>query len=227
MATPVLVLAAASLVEVLPALYGVWPASSTAKVEFSFDATSRLAKQAQSGLAADAFVSADAKWMTYLENRKLTRGKSRVLARNALVAVAPLHALPRVDGPSDLAALDRVALAGETVPAGMYAQQALNHAGVWTAVFPKIVRADSVRAALRWAAAGEADAAVVYKTDALAEPRVRIAFEFPAKSHEPIVYPAAVLASAKAPNEARAFLDFCASREARATWLRFGFGPAP
>ncbi len=72
---------------------------------------------------------------------------------------------------------------------------------------------------------GEAPFGIVYATDALADPGVRVVDTFPAASHPPIVYPAAITASSKSP-AAKPLLDFLRSASARATWEKFGFAVA-
>lgn len=116
-----------------------------------------------------------------------------------------------------------MALAGENVPAGRYGQAALESTGVWGLVEGRVVRAGNVRGALEWVARGEVDAALVYRTDALAEPRVQVAFAFGPGDHPPISYPAAVLATSRSQERARAFLAFCASPAGQAAFREAGF----
>lgn len=225
------VYAAASLTEVMPALAAAWTARGHPPVRFVFDASSRLAKQIEAGAPADVFVAADAAWMDHLAGRGAVDAATRVtLATNTLVAVVPAGAPFVPAGPADLARPEvaRLAVAGENVPAGRYARAAL--ADRWPTLAPRVVSGDSVRTVLAWVATGEASAGVVYATDARVEPRVRVAFTFPADRHPPVVYPAAVVAGAASPAAARAFLDWCRGDEARATWQAAGFGvtaPAP
>lgn len=224
----ILVLAAASLADVMPKLAAAWPGSAQARVTFDFDASSRLARQAEKGLDADVFVSADQDWMDYaVQHGTADAATKSVLARNRLVAVAPAGSKAKAEAPRDLLApgWKRIALAGETVPAGKYAQEAFEKLGLWDAVQGRVVRGQDVRSTLRWAAVGEADAAVVYATDAAVEPRVRVLFAFPETSHPPVVYPAAALAKAAHPELARSFVEFCAGPEAAAIWRAAGFTP--
>lgn len=228
-----LVLAAASLTDVLPRVAEVWERDGGVPIRFSFDATSRLAPQALQGAPADLFFSADEEWMDWVGERDGLLPDTRVdLLENALVVVVPAGGsfLPR--GPAGLLdpAVRHLAVAGENVPAGRYAQAALESSGVWGAVRGRVVRAGNVRGALEWVALGEAQAGIVYRTDAQAEPRVRVAFAFPPESHPSIVYPAAVLRRAPLPQVARAFLAFCQSRTGGQIFRGEGFsllgGPA-
>lgn len=227
-AAPLTVLAASSLTEVLQRVATRWQAKGNGAVTFSFDASSRLAKQVEGGAPADVFVSADQEWMGWLEKRGLVDGRV-TLAGNTLVAVVRADATTSPADTKALAnpAIQRLAMAGENVPAGRYGRAALQSLGAWEAVKGRVIHGDNVRAALTWVATGEADAGIVYATDALVEPRVRVAFTFPSSSHPPITYPAAVVRSSPHAADARAFLDFCRSAEARALFAAAGFTPPP
>jgi molybdate transport system substrate-binding protein len=222
----VVVLAAASLTESLQKAGAAWTAQGHPPVTFSFDASSRLAKQVDEGVAADLYLSADRQWMDWLADRGHLDAGTRVdLVGNALVAVVPPAS--SLAGAADLAGpgVRHLALGGESVPAGRYARAALAALGAWEPVKDRVVSGDSVRTVLAWVAGGEAEAGVVYATDALVEPRVKVAFRFPATSHEPIVYPAAVLARALHHDDAVAFLRWLRSTEGLAIFYAAGFSP--
>lgn len=185
-AEPLLVLAASSLQDVLPTVAEAWREAGGDEVRFSFDATSRLAPQILRGAPADVFVSADHEWMNWLRDRDIVRRSEIVdVAANRLVFVVPASA----DAPPrDVRAVAarpamRIAMAGENVPAGRYGTAAFQAAGVWDGLEGRVVRGGSVRGALEWVARGEADGGVVYETDALAEPRVRLAFAFDERTY--------------------------------------------
>lgn len=226
-APPLTIHAAASLADVLPRVAQLETSSwSSESVRFHFGASSRLAKQIEAGMPGDAFFSADDAWLDYLAERGLLLEDTRTeLLQNQLVLVVPAGASDVPREPRALAgeSLRRLALAGEGVPAGRYARAALEQAGVLSALRGRIASADDVRMALAWVARGEADAGVVYATDAKAEPRVKVAFAFAPGSHPPIRYPAAVLARARHDEAAKAFLEHCESDEARALFLAAGF----
>lgn len=224
------VLAAASLGDVLPAVAMAWEEAGGAAIRFSFDATSRLAPQILRGAPADVFISADADWMRWLSERGGVDSASIVpVVSNRLAFVVPMGHPSPPSGAGDLrdAGLRRIALAGEDVPAGRYARTALEIAGAWSDVEGRIVRGGSVRGALEWVARGEADGGVVYRTDAMAESRVVVAFVFPEQGYPAVVYPGAVTTRTRRPVEARAFLDFLGGPDARATFTRAGFGVTP
>lgn len=225
-----LILAAASLTDVLPRIATLWEQAGGVPVRFSFDATSRIAPQVLQGAPADLFFSADEAWMDWVEEGGGIRTDTRtILLANELVLAVPAGGGLYPTDPGELGSpgLRRLALAGENVPAGRYGKAALEALGLWEELESRVVRAGNVRGALEWVARGEVDAGIVYRTDARAEPRVRVAFAFPLESHPPILYPAAVTRQAPHPAAAREFVDFCASPEAQAVFRDEGFGPPP
>jgi molybdate transport system permease protein len=218
-----LVLAASSLADVLPAVADAWRAEGGAEVRFSFDATSRLAPQAFRGAPGDLFFSADRAWMDWLVERGgVAPASVRDFLGNELVAVVPVGATVPVM-PDDLASSPRLAMAGENVPAGRYVRDALEAAGVWERLEGRIVRGGSVRGTLEWVARGEVDAGVVYRTDALSEEDVVLAFAFPTESYRPVRYPVGVLATSSHPALASEFLDFSSGPRGREVFARAGF----
>lgn len=194
----------------------------------SYAASSALARQIESGAPAQLFMSADLDWMNYLAERHLIRADTRVnLLGNRLVLIAPrAEPVTLKIGPGfGLAAAlgrGRLALADPaSVPAGKYARAALTNLGVWDSVAGKIAAAENVRAALLLVSRGEARLGVVYHTDAVADPGVTIVDTFPATSHPPIVYPAALTPDAS-PAAAR-LLEFLKTDAAWAAFEKQGF----
>ena len=225
------VLAAASLQESLEAVASAWVAKGHPQPTLSFAASSALARQVEAGAPADIFISADEEWMDTLEGKGLIRKNSRAtVLGNRLVLIAPSSsdlalevepgfALGRALGTGRLAMADPSA-----VPAGRYGKQALEKLRVWQNVSDRVAAGDSVRAALKLVARGEAPLGIVYATDAAAEPKVRVVATFPEGSHLPVRYPVAML-NASQSNEAEALRAFLMSEEAQAIFRRFGFTP--
>jgi molybdate transport system substrate-binding protein len=227
-----LVFAAASLTNVLDDIGGAYTQQTGRRVKFSYAASSVLARQLEAGSHADAFFSADTKWMDYVQARGLIdRATRRNLLGNRLVLIAPADSkieLKIAPGFPLGAALRSGRLATgdpDTVPVGRYARSALTSLGVWSDVADKLVRADNVRSALAFIARGETPLGIVYETDARVEKRVRIVDFFPADSHPPIVYPVAVTAHAK--SGAREFVEFMQSTAAQNAFKQYGFQPPP
>jgi molybdate transport system substrate-binding protein len=228
-AADVTVFAAASLKTALDDAIKLYEAKTGQKVVASYAASSALAKQIESGAPADLFFSADLDWMDYLEKKNLINVPSRhTLLGNTLVLVAPKAStvsltieknfpLLQALGPDGKLAMASV----DSVPAGKYGKAALSSLGVWDEVAPRVAQAENVRAALAFVANGEVPLGVVYGTDARSEPAVRVVGIFPAESHPKILYPVALLASAKP--EARMFLDFLLSSEAAPAFEAQGF----
>ncbi|MEQ1500962.1 MAG: molybdate ABC transporter substrate-binding protein [Myxococcota bacterium] len=222
-------LAASSLTEVLPKVAEAWKKHGGADLVFSFDSSSKLAKQVEAGAPADLVLFADRETMDGLDGKGLLAPETRRdLLGNTLVVVVPANATWVPTSVAELSSptLTHLALAGENVPAGKYARAALAGAE-WSALEPKVVTGDNVRTTLAWVARGEAEAGVVYATDAKAEPKVKLAFAFPDDSHPPIVYPGAAVAASTHPTEAAAFLAFCASADGMAIFTAAGFTPPP
>jgi molybdate transport system substrate-binding protein len=226
---PVRVFAAASLTDVLTQLGAVYERGGHARPVFNFAASSVLARQIEQGASADLFISADEPWMDYVAERSLIESSTRVsFVSNKLVLIAPrdaplnLRIAPHFDLHSALNG-DRLAMADpDSVPAGRYGQAALQNLGVWDSVVGDLVRAENVRAALRFVELGEAGAGIVYLTDARASDRVVVVDEFPPDSHPRISYPMAVVRGGSSP-EAAAFEAFLQTTEADAVFARAGF----
>jgi molybdate transport system substrate-binding protein len=226
--TPVTVAAAASLREAMTEVEQRFEAAHPGTpVRVTFGASGALRQQIEQGAPIDLFVSASVAPMDALTKAGRIEAATRAtVAGNELVAIVPAQGGPAVASLADLAKPEvrRVALgAPASVPAGEYAEEALRAAGVLEAVRARAVLAQDVRQVLAYVASGNADAGLVYRTDAAASPRVRVAAVAPAGSHRPIVYPAAVVAGGPNPEGARAFLAFLLGPEGRAALRRHGF----
>ena len=225
----VVVLAAASTAHVIDAVIDAFQAGPDDRVVASYAGTSALARQIESGAPADIFVAANAAWMDHVAALGLTRpGSRQVLAGNLLVFVAGDGGVAPFE-PSqllDLAALlagGRLALGNpEHVPAGIYARQALEALGLWPAARERLAPAADVRAALALVARGEAPLGIVYATDAMLVPDVRVVATVPSALHEPIVYPVARITGRESSLAAR-FFAYLTGPAGRAAFARAGF----
>src|SRR5262245_18874714 len=225
----VLVFAAASLKNALDEIAAQWQRETGKKVVISYAASNTLMRQIEQGSPADLFISADLDWMDYGEQKNLikTETRSNILG-NRLVLVAPkdsnvtVSLVPGVD----LAALlkgGRLAMAQvETVPAGKYGKAALESLGAWAGVKDKIAQAENVRSALLFVSRGEAPFGIVYQTDAVADPGVKIVGTFPENTHPPIIYPVAITKESKN-TDAPTFLNYIQSPAARPAFEKQGF----
>jgi molybdate transport system substrate-binding protein len=221
------VAAAASLTDALKEIASAHEKNSGDRVVFSFAASSLLARQIEQGAPFDVFLSADEAKMNLLEKRGLIDTSTRkVFLSNRLVVVTPRDQSVTLTSAKDLSlpAVKRIALAEpRSVPAGIYAKEYLEKAGVWSAIEKKVVPTENVRAALAAIEAGNAEAAIVYKTDAAISRRVRVAFEVTASEGPQISYVAAQVKEAKDVAAARRFLAHLSGPAASEVWKKFGF----
>ena len=227
--TPVTIFAAASLKDALEEAGNAFMVSGGQAVRFSFASSAAIAKQIENGAPADLFASADVNWIDYLADKKLIQLETRThLLGNRLVVVAPLAskiselaltpaALTQALGDGRLA-LGEV----NSVPAGIYAKAALQKLGLWGIVENHLAQSENVRAALLFAERGEVPLAIVYATDAMADPKVKVIATFPTDSHDPIIYPFAVTSTARGEGADR-FLNFLKSPAGKAIFEKYGF----
>jgi molybdate transport system substrate-binding protein len=196
------------------------------KITFNYSSSGTLQHQIEQGAPVDIFFSAGVKQMDALQAEGLlVPGARRDIVGNELVLIVPAGA-ERVKGFADLADPGvRTVAVGEpgTVPAGMYARQMFEHLGNLAAIEKKTVYAKDVRTVLTYVETGNAEAGIVYRTDAKSSTKVRVVTTAPAGSHDPIVYPAAVLKGSKRVAAARTFLEFLSSSEAGEIFAKYGF----
>ena len=228
---PLTVFAAASLKESMDEATTAYEKATGQPVRVSYAGSSALARQIEQGAPADVFVSADLDWMEELQGKRLIDATTRSnLLGNTLVLIAPKDGKAQpmtLQQGSDLQPLlgdhGRIALAlVDSVPAGKYAKAAFTSLGMWNALQPRVAEAENVRAALLLVARGETPLGVVYGSDALAEPRVRVLATFPEDSHPPIIYPVARVKASTHP-QAAAFVQWLQALEAAAIFRRHGF----
>lgn len=225
----VTVFAAASLKNALDTVSAAWTADTGAEAALSYAASSALAKQIEEGAPADVFISADMDWMnTLAAEEHIAYGSIVKLLGNDLVLIAPKEsslAITLADGAAIAAALGEGKLAMgdvKAVPAGKYGKAALEWLGLWPSVEGKVAMAENARAALKLVATGEAPLGIVYTTDALAEPAVKVVATFPANSHPAIIYPVGRVATSE--NAAAAdFISYLQGAKAQSIFKAQGF----
>jgi len=218
------VFAAASLTDSLGEIIDLFEASHEGvRVVPQFGASNDLARQILAGAPAHLFFSADERQMDRaMAGGSIEEGSRRDLLSNQLVVVEARAAGEPIRSPRDLERGLRIALADpEAVPAGVYARQYLEKLGLWDRVRSRVVPTLDVRAALAAVASGNVDAGFVYRTDAILEPRVRVAFEVPRDEGPRIVYPLALVRGGS--EGARALFRFLVSPQATAVFERYGF----
>lgn len=221
-ATTVTVFAAASLRGVLDEIKDVWQNETGHRVVVSYAGSGTLARQIIAGAPADVFISANEAWMDAVQEAGLIDDATRrPIARNRLVMVAA-----RDSAETDPPDIDVIAAQGpiamgmvNSVPAGIYGKEALTALGLWQAWSPHVAQTENVRVALALVARGESPVGIVYASDAVATPDVRVVYEFPETSHAPILYPAALVTRGQ---EASRFLDYI--MQSRDIFAKHGFG---
>jgi len=221
------VFAAASLTNAVGDIAKQYETEKSIKIQSSFAASSALAKQIENGAPADIFMAADSKWMNYLQDKKRIDASSRInLLGNHLVLIAPKGKAFKVQ--TDKTFNFANAFYGklctgeiESVPVGIYAKQSLTTLNWWESIKSRIVGTQDVRAALVFVERGECDAGIVYETDAKVSNKVETLATLPDESHEPIVYPLALVEGAKP--EAKGFFEYLKSEKAEAIFTQYGF----
>ncbi|MFZ4774876.1 MAG: molybdate ABC transporter substrate-binding protein [Terrimicrobiaceae bacterium] len=193
---------------------------------YNFGSSGSLQQQIVHGAPADVFISAAAKQMDDLERAGLVLSGSRfVLLANTIVLIAPAGST----GPGGFDGLTaesvKTIAIGEpkSVPVGMYAMEIFAHLGLEAGVKNKLVFAKDARQVLFYLESGNADAGIVYGSDAIGSKSVRIVATAPVGSHNKVEYPAAVIEASGNPGEATAFLDFLRSPWAEALFKSAGF----
>ena len=233
-ADEITVFAAASLKTALDAVATDWQAKTGNTAVIAYAGSPALARQIQAGAPADIFISASTQWMDVLaaddlilpDSRHDILGNTLVLVAHGRdapsVTIAPGFDLTRLLGAGKLS----MAMV-DSVPAGQYGKQALETLGVWASVAPQVAQSENVRAALSLVALGEAPYGIVYASDAIADDgagdQVSVVGTFPADSHKPIVYPAAVVKGSAHAGAAAGFMAHLSSDAGDAIFAAQGF----
>jgi molybdate transport system substrate-binding protein len=222
----IVISAAASTKDLIEELAKRFSATSDADVKVNAGPSNALAGQILAGAPADLFISANQQWADEIDKSGQAAEMVRLLT-NKLVLVVPQANPGEVHEPKDLLSdkVKKIALAGEKVPAGMYADQALTKLELLEPLLEaqKIVRGQDVRSALSFVERGEAEAGIVYSTDVRIAAGIATAHEFEASLHDEIVYVLVLLKKENDEAMARQFYQFLQSPDADDTYRRFGF----
>lgn len=225
---PVVVSAAVSLKDAFVEIGAIYEQGSGRDLSFNFGSSGVLQKQIETGAPADVFASAGTLQMDALMHGGLIDSETRTdVVRNQLVVVVPAGAAENVTELKQLAnvGITRIAVGNpKTVPAGQYAEQALQSSGLAETLRSKLVFGEDARQVTEYVVRGEVDAGIVYATDSkIAGDRVRAAFAIPSDLHDPIIYPAAVVKTSRHPDAAAAFIELVRSSAGRDILQRHGF----
>ena len=226
--SPLLVSAAVSLKESLEEIGPLYQHEHGLQIRYNFGGSGALEQQIEHGAPVDVFIAARPREMDELEAKGLLENQTRRnLVSNELVIVTGAES-PKISSFADLGAGDikHIAMAEpDSVPAGKYARETLMHLGLWSTLQPKLVFTGDVRQALIDVETGNAEAGLVYDTEARLSNKLHVAASAPASSHSPIVYPAAVVRGGRS-EAAREFVQFLCGPEAEAIFVRHGFHQA-
>jgi molybdate transport system substrate-binding protein len=226
-ADDITVFAAASLTDALKEIGAAYEKTSGDKVAFNFAASNTLEMQIKAGAPADLFFSADEAKMNDMEKQGLIAKDTRKdLLSNTLVIVVPADSTATLTSAAQLTdpQFKKIALGQpESVPAGIYAKEYLTKLGIWDKVSPQVVPSESVRTALAAVETGDAEAGIVYKTDALHSKKVKIAYEVPAAEGPAITYPIALVADSKHAATAAKFQAYLSDPASQEIFQKYGF----
>lgn len=220
--------AAASMKDVLEAIGKQYEKEHhDVTLRFTFASTGTLQKQIEQGAPIDIFVSADARTFEQLQQNKMVIATyDRPLVYNELVLIVPKDRSNLVHSLSDLTnrAIRSVAIGiPETVPAGAYARQWLQSAGLWEKLKTKYIFTKDVRQVLTYVESQNVDVGIVYRTDALASKHVHIAAVAPPPLNKQIVYKAGVVVQSKQQKAAKQLVAYLYSNKAAAFFQKYGF----
>lgn len=226
-----LIAAAASLQPALTEINSLHKRSGTAwQVNYNFGASGALQRQIEQGAPIDVFISAAPQQMQALQQQQLLLPTTQTnLVTNRLVLITPQHPAHKLTNLRQLIEpeIQRIAI-GEprSVPVGTYATEAFTSLGILPQLTAKFVFGNNVRAVRSSVETGDADAGIVYSSDAIAATKVVIAANIPARLHSPIVYPIAIIKSSKNPAAAREYLNFLQTQPVQLVFKKYGFGIA-
>ena len=222
-----LISAAASLKEVLEEIKPLYQQSKpNVNISYNFGSSGALQQQIEQGAPADIFISAAKRQVDALEQKGfLVPGTRNIIAKNRLVLVVPKNAVGVTSFYSLKDAKVKKIAIGEprSVPAGQYAQQVLEKLKIWSEIKSKLVFANNVRQVLASVESGNADAGLVYITDAKISDKVKVVVTADEKYHSPIIYPLAVVKRSKSVDAAKEFSQFLSSDQAKSVFKKYGF----
>lgn len=227
-ASPITVFAAASLTDALGKIAAAYETATSQAVRLSFGASGAVARQVQAGAPADLVVLADPVWMDRLQASEVLAPDSRIdLVKNRLVLIAPVSAAIGADPFAWLSDTKGKLVIGDpdSVPAGNYARTWLRKTGRWNGIQPSIVTAADVRSVRTFVERGEAGLGVIYRSDTVGAPGVKIVGAPAAVDQPTIIYPAAMTRNGA--KTARGFMDFLRGPEAARIFAAHGFDPVP
>lgn len=219
--------AAASLKDVMEEIKTVYSNEKPdVALTYNFGSSGSLQQQIEQGAEVDVFISAATKQMDALKDKGLILDETRKdFLENKIVLVVPSDSSDVTDF-SDLSS-DQVNKIGlgepKSVPVGQYAEEVLTKLNILDLITSKVVYGKDVKEVLTWVETGNADAGIVYETDAKMSSKVKIVARAPEGSHKPVYYPSAVIKASKKTDAAKDFANFLYSNKAKPVFEKYGF----
>jgi molybdate transport system substrate-binding protein len=220
------VFAAASLTEALTEIADLYKkAAPNVTLHFNFDSSGTLQTQIENGADADLFLSAGQRQMNALSGSFIDDATRKNVLINQVVLIVPENSTKGISSFQDVltAKVSLIALGNASVPVGQYSEEIFKFLNGWDIVSAKASLGSNVKEVLSQVESASVDCGVVYSTDAATAKNVKVVASAPEGSHQPVVYPAAVLKGSKNPNAAQAFLNFLSLPEATAVFEKIGF----
>jgi molybdate transport system substrate-binding protein len=225
--SPTLLVAAAASLQ--PALQEI-KSISNSQVNYNFGSSGALQQQIEQGAPIDIFISAANKQMQALQQQSLlVPNTQKNLLTNQLVLITPKTSTQKLTDFRQLTRdeIKRIAI-GEprSVPAGQYATETFTSLGILDRVKSKLVLTNNVRSVLASVETGDADAGIIYISDARNSNKVTIAAIADPKLHFPIIYSIAIIKSSKSLDSAKKYLEFLQTKPVQEVFKKYGFGIA-
>ncbi|HLS59755.1 MAG TPA: molybdate ABC transporter substrate-binding protein [Virgibacillus sp.] len=218
--------AAISLTEALDDIQKLYEQDHAIELTFNLGGSGTLAQQIQQGAPVDVFISANQEWMNTLENQDLINRQTRTnITGNKLVLITGINTTLDYPSFSDISSADvkKIAIGNpESVPAGEYAKTVLKHLSLWDELEDKLVFAKNVRQVVTYVETENTDIGIVYESDVVGSKDIKILATAEEDTHEPIIYPAAMITDTKNEQEAEAFIKFLETDEAQKIFAEHG-----
>jgi molybdate transport system substrate-binding protein len=218
--------AAASLKESLDEIIKIFEKSNKIKININYGSSGALQKQIEEGAPVDIFISAGKKQVdVLLEKAIASKDSYKELLYNSLVLIVSNNYDKGIKSMDALKDKDIKLALGEvgTVPVGQYAKDYLDNTGLWESLESKVVFAKDVKAVLSYVEAGDAEAGIVYYSDAANLKNSYIAYMIPTEFHKPIVYPMVTIAQSQNANLSKQFIEFLDKQECKDIFRKYNF----
>ena len=224
-----MIFAPASLKDSLSEVIELYQKEKLLQIKQVYLGTAQLAQQIKNGAEPDIFISANIQWMEHLEEKELVLEKYRyILLSNSLVAVTSYEHFNLKKKKyfnnvkkTFLETKTRISLAMvDAVPAGIYAKEFFKNIAIWQAIKFNIANSPNVRAAMSFVSRGDLEYGVVYRSDAMADKRIKIIYDLNPSYYTKIEYPMTILNKKE---ETMNFYNFLKNKNTKKIFTKWGF----